>query len=103
MVDGEHTLEVRLEGILGGLEALLGLEPDETELVLNVVDHDGLSLTTGIFVATLSGGVGTRELEVLADLLHVLAAVSLPEDGAVRGGVDLEGIGENLISGDGVL
>lgn len=91
-----------LESILGGLEALLGLEPDKTELVLNVVDHDGLTLTTSL-LGILSGGVGTLELEVLVTLLEVLAAVGLPEDRAVLGGGDLEGIGENLVSGDDVL
>jgi len=93
---------VSLESILGGLEALLGLEPDKTELVLNVVDHDGLTLTTSL-LGILSGGVGTLELEVLVTLLEVLAAVGLPEDRAVLGGGDLEGIGENLVSGDDVL
>jgi len=93
---------VALEGLLGRLEALLGLEPNQTELVLNVVDHNGLTLTT--FVATLlSGGVGTLELEVLVGPLEVLAAVGLPEDGAVSGGLDVEGVGENLVSGDNVL
>jgi hypothetical protein len=98
----EHTLQVRFEGILGRLEALLGLEPDEAELVLNIVDHDGLIITT-IVSSVLSGGVGTGELEVLVLLLEVLAAVGLPEDGAVLGGSDLEGVGENLVSGDDVL
>lgn len=91
-----------LESILGGLETLLGLEPDKTELVLNVVDHDGLTLTTSL-LGLLSGRVGTLELEVLVTLLEVLAAVGLPEDRAVLGGGDLEGIGENLVSGDDVL
>lgn len=93
---------MRLEGILGRLEALLGLEPDETELVLNIVDHDGLIITTFI-TSLLSRGVGTSELEVLVLLLEVLAAVSLPQDGAVLGGGDLEGVGENLVTGDQVL
>jgi hypothetical protein len=93
---------VRLEGILGGLEALLGLEPDEAELVLDIVDHDGLIITT-ILTGLLSGGVGTSELEVLVLLLEVLAAVGLPKDGAVLGGSDLEGVGENLVTGDDVL
>jgi hypothetical protein len=93
---------VRLEGILGGLEALLGLEPDEAELVLDIVDHDGLIITT-LVAGLLGGGVGTGELEVLVLLLEVLAAVSLPEDGAVLGGSDLEGVGENLVTGDDVL
>lgn len=89
-----------LEGILGRLHALLGLEPDELELVLNVVDHDGLTLTT-IIVGLLSRGVGTLELEVLVLALEVLLAVALPEDGA--GILDLEGVGEEFVSGDEVL
>lgn len=93
---------MRLEGILGRLEALLGLEPDEAELVLDIVDHDGLIITT-LLTGLLSGGVGTSELEVLVLLLEVLAAVGLPEDGAVLGGRDLEGVGENLVTGDDVL
>lgn len=87
---------------LGRLEALLGLQPDQTELVLDIVDHHGLTLTS-ILLSILSRGIGTSELEILADLLHVLAAVSLPEDGAVCGGLDVEGVRENLISGDSVL
>ena len=98
-----HTLQVRLEVVLGRLQALLSLEPNKTELVLNVVNHDGLTLTTLILITTLSGGVGTGKLEILADLLHVLAAVGLPQDGAVLGGGDLVGIRENLVSGDDVL
>jgi hypothetical protein len=93
---------VRLEGLLGRLEALLGLEPDEAELVLDIVDHDGLIITT-VLTGLLSGGVGTSELEVLVLLLEVLAAVGLPKDGAVLGGSDLEGVGENLVTGDDVL
>lgn len=92
-----------LVGVLGGLQALLGLEPDKTELVLNVVNHDGLTLTTGIFLSILSGGVGTLKSEVLVLLLEVLAAVGLPEDGDILGGSDLEGAGEDLVSGDNVL
>lgn len=91
-----------LEGILGGLETLFGLEPDETELVLDIVDHDGLIITT-LFTSLLGGGVGTSELKVLVLLLEVLAAVGLPEDGAVLGRGDLEGVRENLVSGDDVL
>lgn len=89
-----------LEGILGGLHALLGLEPDETELVLNVVDHDLLALTT-LLITTLGGGVGTLELEVLVGLLEVLAAVALVED--VVDGLDVEGVGEDLVTGDDIL
>lgn len=91
-----------LEGILGGLETLLGLEPDETELVLDIVDHDGL-IITALVSSLLSGRVGTSELKVLVLLLEVLAAVSLPEDGAVLGRGDLEGVRENLVSGDDIL
>lgn len=99
----EHTLEVTLEGILGGLQALLGLEPVETELVLDVVDHDGLTLTTGIIITALSGGVGTLELEVLVALLEVLAAVAGPEELALGVLLDLVGVGENLVAGDDIL
>lgn len=91
-----------LEGILGGLETLLGLEPDQTELVLNVVDHNGLTLTT-IVTTLLSGGVGTLEFEVLVLPLEVLLAVGLPEDGAVSSGSDSEGVREHLVTGDDVL
>lgn len=98
-----RTLEVTLEGILGGLHALLGLEPVETELVLNVVDHDGLTLTTGILITALSGGVGTLELEVLVLLLEVLAAVAGPEELALGVLLDLVGVGENLVAGDDIL
>lgn len=90
---------MRLEGILGGLHALLGLEPDETELVLNVVDHDGLTLTT-TFLSLLGRGVGTLELDILVLALHVLLAVALPQDTVL---LDVEGVGENLVSGDKVL
>lgn len=92
---------MRLVVVLGGLHALLGLEPDETELVLDVVDHDLLALTTGILLLVLSRGVGTLELEVLVLVLGVLAAVSLPEDTVDL--VDLEGVGEKLVTGDDVL
>lgn len=96
----ELTLEVLLEGILGRLHALLGLEPDELELIFDVVDHDGLTLTT-LIVGLLSRGIGTLKLEVLVLALEVLLAVALPEDGA--GLLDLEGIGEELVAGDEVL
>ena len=92
---------MRLEGVLGGLETLLGLEPDETELVLDVVDHDGLTLTTVAITTVLSGGVGTLELEVLVLLLEVLAAVALVED--LVDLLELEGVGENLVSRNDIL
>ena len=98
---GKRTLQVRLESVLGRLHALLDLEPVKTELVLDVVDHDLVTLTTGIIIATLSGGVGTLELEVLVLLLQVLAAVALVED--TVNGLDVEGIGENLVTGDDIL
>jgi hypothetical protein len=91
---------VSLEGILGGLHALLGLEPDKTELVLNVVDHDLLALTT-LLITTLSGRVGTLELEVFVGLLEVLLAVALVEDTVDL--LDLEGVRENLVSGNDIL
>lgn len=93
---------MRLVAVLGGLETLLGLEPDETELVLNVVNHDGLTLTT-LLLGVLGGGVGTLESKVLVLLLQVLAAVSLPQDVAVLAGNELEGIGDELVIGDNIL
>ena len=92
-----------LVGILGRLHALLGLQPVETELVLNVVDHDHLGLAVIVIGSILSGGVGTGKLEVLADLLGVLAAVGLPQDGAVLRLGNVEGVREDLVAGDDVL
>lgn len=92
-----------LEGVLGRLQALLSLEPDKTELVLNVVDHNRLALTTSIITTVLSGRVGALKLEILALLLQVLAAVGLPKDRAVRRGSDLEGVREKLVSGEDIL
>lgn len=89
-----------LEGILGRLETVLGLEPDEAELVLNVVDHHLTTFTT-IIAAILSGGVGTLELKILVGLLEVLLAVALVED--VVDGLDVVGVGENLVTRDDVL
>lgn len=91
-----------LERLLGRLGAIFNLQPDETELVLDVVDHDGLALAA-LIITTLSGGVGTLELEILVTLLEVLLAVDLPENGAILGGVDLEGVREKLVTGDKVL
>lgn len=93
---------MRLVAFLGGLKTLLGLEPDETELVLDIVDHDSLTLTT-LFLGILGGGVGTLESEVLVLLLQVLAAVSLPQDVAVLGGNEVEGIGDELVTGYNIL
>jgi hypothetical protein len=92
---------VALEGILGRLHALLGLQPNETELILNVVNHDLLTLTAGIVITTLSGGVSTLELDVLVLPLEVLAAVALVEDTVDL--LDLEVVGENLVSRDDIL
>lgn len=97
---GIATFQVRLECILGGLHALLLLEPDKTELVLNVVDHDLGTLATIIVFTTLGGRVGTLELEVFGSF-EVFAAVSGPEDRAVFD--DLEGVGDDFIIGDDVL
>jgi hypothetical protein len=99
----KHTLEVGLVVLLGGLRALLSLEPDQTELVLDIVDHDGLTLATFLFSSLLSGGVGTLELEVLAGTLHVLAAVTLPKEIELLVGDKLEGIGDDLVTGNDVL
>lgn len=90
-----------LEGILGRLHALLGLQPNETELILNVVNHDLLTLTAGILITTLSGGVSTLELDVLVLPLEVLAAVALVEDTVDL--LDLEVVRENLVSRDDIL
>jgi hypothetical protein len=92
---------VALELVLGRLQALLGLEPDQTELVLDVVNHDRLTLTTGVVILTLSGGVSTLELEVLIGLLEVLAAVALVEDTVDL--LDVVGVGENLVVRDDIL
>jgi hypothetical protein len=94
---------VGLVVLLGGLGALLSLEPDQTELVLDIVDHDGLTLATFILVSILSGGVGTLELEVLAATLQVLAAVTFPKDIEILVGNKLEGIGDDLVTGNDVL
>lgn len=93
---------MRLESVLGRLSAFLDLEPDKTELVLDVVDHDGLTLAA-LFLSILGGGVGTLELEIRVTLLEVLAAVGLQENGAIGGRVDLEGVREKLVSGNQVL
>ena len=91
---------MRLEGILGGLHALLSLEPDETELVLDIVDHDLATLATFFIVTTFGGRVGAFELEVFGSF-EVFAAVGGPEDGAVFD--DLEGVGDDLVTGDDIL
>lgn len=91
---------MRLERILGRLHSFLGLEPDKTELVLDVVDHDLGTLTTFLVITTFGGRVGTLELEVLG-AFQVFAAVSGPEDGAIFD--DLEGVGDDFITGDDIL
>lgn len=95
-------LQVRSEVLLGGLKTILLLQPHETELVLNVVDHGGLALTT-LLLGILSGRVGTLESEVLVLALKVLAAVGLEKNRAVLSGGNLEGGGAELISGNNVL
>jgi len=91
-----------LELVLGRLQALLGLEPDETELILDVVNHDRLTLTTAAFlILTLSGGVSTLELEFLIRLLEVLAAVALVEDTVDL--LDVVGVSEDLVVRDDIL
>lgn len=89
-----------LEGFLGRLETFLGLEPDEAELVLNVVDHHLFTFTT-LIAAILGGGVSTLELEIFVGTLEVLLAVALVED--VVDGLEVVGVGENLVTGDDVL
>lgn len=96
----ERTLEVALEKRLGRRAVL---QPLETELVLNVVDHLHLVLA-GVLLGILSGGVGTLKLDVIAtDALAVLAAVALPENGVVRVGLKVEGVGDKLVTGESVL
>lgn len=88
-----------LEGFLRRLHALLGLEPDQIELILDIVDHDGLVITT-LVAALLGGRVGALQLEVLVLLLEELPAVTLPEEAIL---LDLVGVGEEFVSGDNVL
>lgn len=92
---------MRLESILGRLHSLLRLEPDKTELVLDVVDHDLLTLfTTTTFF--LGGGVSTLELDVDGTgLLQELAAVTFVENAVNL--LDPEGIGEKFVSREKVL
>lgn len=87
------------ESVLGRLHAVLGLEPDQIELILDIVDHDGL-VVTAVAAALLGGRVGTLQLEVLILLLEVLLAVALPEEAVL---LDVEGVGEEFVSGDDVL
>lgn len=100
---GEHTLDMGLVALLAGLGAVLNLEPDKTELVLDIVDHGGLTLATLVVTTLLSGGVGTLELEVLVGTLQVLAAVTLPKDIEFLVGDKLKGIGDDLVAGNDVL
>lgn len=90
-----------LESILRRLQSLLNLKPVKKELFLDIVNHDGLAVVAAIVAAVLGGGIGTFKLEVLVLLLQVLLAVQCPEQ-RVRG-VDLVGVGENLVSRDDVL
>ena len=91
-----------LVALLGGLRAVLDLEPDQTELVLDIVDHSGLTLAT-FLISVLSGGVGTLELEVFVGTLQVLAAVTLPKEIELLVGDKVEGIGDDLVTGNDVL
>jgi hypothetical protein len=94
---------VRLVALLGGLSSVLGLEPDQTELVLDIVDHGGLTVATLIIAALLSGGVGTLELEVLVGALQVLAAVTLPKDIEILVVDKVESVGDDLVTGNNIL
>ena len=97
------TLQMGLESFLGRLQALFRLKPDETELVLNVVDHNLFTFITTTFVGLLSRRVGSLKLEVLATLLlKELAAVALVEHSIVDL-LDLVGISEELISRNDIL
>lgn len=91
-----------LVAFLGGLGAILDLEPDQTELVLDIVDHSGLTLAT-LILNVLGGGVGTLKLEVLVGTLQVLAAVTLPKDIEVLVGDKVKSIGDDLVTGNDVL
>lgn len=91
-----------LVAFLGGLGAVLNLQPDQTELVLDVVDHSGLTLAT-FLLSFLGGGVGTLELEVLVGTLQVLAAVTLPKDIEILVWDKVKGIGDDLVTGNDVL
>lgn len=65
------------------------------------MDH-GLSTFAGVFlVTTLGRRVGAFQLEFLARSLQVFAAVGSPENRAVW--LDVEGVRDDLISGDDVL
>lgn len=97
----ERTLQVALEGILGRLQTLLGLEPVKVELILDVVNHDGVTLATALIITTLSRGVGTLEHEVLVLLLEELLAVACVEDTVL--GLDVVGVGEDLVTGNDIL
>lgn len=90
-----------LEGILGGLGTVLGFEPNETELVLNVVNHNLTTFSTTLIIATLSGRVSSLELELLVRLLEVLPAVALVENAV--DGLDVVGIREDLVTRDDIL
>lgn len=91
-----------LVAFLGGLGAILNLEPDQTELVLDIVDHSGLTLAT-LILSVLGGGIGTLKLEVLVGTLQVLAAVTLPKDIEVLVGDKVKSIGDDLVTGNDVL
>lgn len=84
-----------LESILRRLHALLSLKPDKTELILDIVHHDGLLVTAAI-TTLLGRGVRAFKLEVLVLLLHELLAVAFPQETAVL--VDLVGVGEEFVS-----
>jgi hypothetical protein len=92
---------VSLEGILGRLGTVLSLEPDETELILNVVNHNLTTFSTALLIALLSGRVSSLELEVLVRLLEVLPAVALVENAV--DGLDVVGIREDLVTRDDIL
>lgn len=94
---GQLTLQVTLEAILGRPQVIL--DPVKVELILNVVDHDGLIVATFI-TAFLSRGVGALKLKILVLLLEILLAVALIQDARV---LDLVGVREKLVAGDDVL
>lgn len=69
------------------------------------MDHLHLGLTATGLLNILSGGVGTLELEVVAttDGTAVLADIALPKDWGDLADLQVEGVGDELVTGEGVL
>ena len=61
-------------------------------------------MLAAVLLSLLSGGVGTLKLDILAtDALAVLAAIALPENRVEGVGLQIEGIGDQLVTGEGIL